>query len=96
MLVIFLLCVYALLCSFILGFIVTGMVECGFNIQGFFLSLVFYAGIILCIVSSYFVGVNTTIYYCQECGYKTDKSEIQYCPNDGNKLEIFVKEDKKQ
>lgn len=92
MLVIFFVCVYALLCSFILGFIVTGMVENGFNIQGVCLSLVFSAGIILCIVYSYFVGVNTTTYYCQECGYKTEKSEIQYCPKDGNELEIFVYE----
>lgn len=72
-----------------LGFLVMIMLEEEFNLSIFFSCISLSALIILCNFLSYFVGVNKDSYYCKECGYKTQNENIQYCPNDGTKLEFF-------
>lgn len=86
---VFVFCGLSLLSSFFLGIFCSLLIEEGFDIKIFLMCICFCIIIISSIFGSYFAGVNTASYYCQECGYKTQNEDIQYCPNDGTKLEIF-------
>lgn len=88
--VIIFLCFFAILCVIAFGFFCGGMMEFGSDKDAMFHCIFYISTVVLIIILAYFYGLTTTTFYCKECNYKTTNSNIQYCPNDGDSLEVFV------
>lgn len=85
-------CIIAIICCLAVSFFIGMMMELGFDWHSFVYSILYIVVIVLLIIGAYFDGLHTNTYYCKNCNYHTTSEEIQYCPNDGQKLEIYVYE----